>query len=477
MSAQTVLLNRKLDKMRSQYRDNVAAMDAMRNEFEKSLSDRLSEMQQEMKDKLSEHDESLRTEFESELEKYSAALNGELNKKIDEISAEYAKLKADNDEMRALMKKTEKELNDELAGITDRLGTREENMKNEARIRMEKVYDEFQEFSDRYPHEFFEPAAADALLMQMESVKADFKSGFYESCMASSSGIGFQIALITDRMKKNMEQWRRYFDQLESYTVLVSDFISSDEFSTVRSERFEKSLGEKSEREAETFDFWSYGKYSAALGEVKKHTDFIMMISSSPGNTRDEKIASFLRNEKKKGSVITFEDLQKRIDEVTELHRNICTMRISIHTGFVSSFERAADLSGKIVSWITGERCGEIISKGFRDRDIRNEYMIKAREAGKNITVEIFPVCPDRMTVVNSVGVYFEHTGSGTVENLKSTEENFLSGLKRLTGTVSVFSGSNCGGEFSDSSAAMESLKKTAAEKRRKELSVRRTVK
>lgn len=476
MSAQTVLLNRKLEKMRSQYRDNVAAMDAMRNDFEKNLSDRLSEMQQEMKEKLSEHDESLRTEFENELEKYSSALNRELNQKIDEINAEYAKLKADNDEMRALMKKTEKELNDELSGMTERLGSREENMKKEAQRRMENVYDEFQRFSDRYPHEFFEPAAADALLMQMESVKTDFSSGFYESCMASSSGIGFQIALIEDRMKKSMEQWMRYFDQLESYTMLVSDFISSDEFSTVKSERFEKPLEKASEREADTFDFWSYGRYTPAAEEVRKHAEFTEMINSSAGKTREEKISSFLKNERKKGSRITFEDLQKKIDEVTALHRDICTMRVNIHTGFVSSFERAADISRKITAWLSGERCGEIISKGFRDSDIRNEYIIKAREAGKNITVEIFPVCPDRMTVVNAVGVYFEHNGSGTVENLKSTEENFLNGLRAFTGSAAVFSESNCSGEFTDSAKAMENVKNRANEKRRKELSIRRTV-
>jgi len=477
MSAQTVLLNRKLEKMRSQYQNNVKSMDAMRSDYEKSLSEKLSQMQQEMKEKLTEHDESLRTEFENELEKYSSSLSEELNKKIDEISAEYAQLKAENDEMRAQMKKIEKELTDELTGMSDRLSSREENMKREARSRMEKVYDEFQSFSERYPHESFEPNAADALLMQMESVKVDFMSGFYEACMASSSGIGFQIAMIEDRVRKSMEQWVRYFDQLESYTELVNDFIASDDFTVIKNERFEKKLAEESSRDADTFDFWSDGQYSAALEDAKKHAEFTAQIGNSAGKTREEKITSFLKKQKKQGKIITFEELAARIDEVTALHKKICTMRVNIHTGFSASFERAAELSKKITAWIEGDRCGEIISKGFRDGDIRKEYVITAREPGKKITVEIFPVSPDRMTVVNAVGVYFEHNGSGTVENLKTTEENFLRALKQFTGSAAVISESSCSADFSDSVKAMESIKNRANEKRRKELSVRRMVK
>lgn len=477
MSTQTVLLNKKLDRMRSQYRENVAAMESIKIDFEKSISERLSDIQQEMRDKLSEHDDSLRSEFENELEKYSSALNEELNRKIDEISSGYAKLKADNEEMQAQMKKTEKELNDELSGISGRLSSREESMKKEAMTRMEKVYNEFQAFSEKYPHEFFEPAAADALLMQMESVKTDFRSGFYEACMASASGIGFQISLIEERMKNSLDQWIRYFDQLESFTVLVSDFISSEEFVKVKSERFEKSLCSTSEREADTFDFWSEGGYSPVAVEIKKHREFTDTVYSSDGSTREEKIVSFLKNERKKGTQITFDELQRRMDELTELHKKICTMRVNIHTGFISSFERGAELSPKIISWLTGERCGEIITKGYRDNDIRNEYIIKAGEPGKIITVEIFPVCPDRMTVVNAVGVYFEHNGSGTVDNLKITEENFITQLKQYTANLSVIYESNCEGKFSDTGAAMSSIKNRAEENRRKELSVRRKLK
>ncbi len=476
MSAQTVLLNRKLEKMRAQYRDNVVSMESMRSDYEKSLSERLSAMQQEMKEKLSEHDEQLRTELENELEKYSADLSAELNRRIDEINSEYARLKAENDEMRAQMKKTEKELSDELAGMSGRLSSREENMKREAQCRMEKVYDEFQKFSDRYPHESFEPNAADALLMQMESVKVDFSSGFYEACMASSSGIGFQIAMIEDRVRKSMEQWVRYFDQLESYTGLVNEFIASDDFTVIKNERFEKALLQESSREADTFDFWSDGQYSAALEDVHRHAEFTAQIRNSGGKTREEKITSFLKNQKKNGTVITFEELAARIDEVTELHKKICTMRVNIHTGFTASFERAADLSKKIISLIEGDRCGEIISKGFRDSDIRKEYVIEASEPGRKITVEIFPVCPDRMTVVNSIGIYFEHNGSGTVENLKKTEENFLNALKRISGDAAVISESNCSADFSAPEKAMENIKNRANEKRRKELSLRRRV-
>ena len=107
MSAKTVLLNRKLENLRTQYQNNIKSMDEMRSEYEKSLTDRLAAMQNEMQNKLSEHDEVLRTEYEKYLEEYSAALNKELNKKIDDISAGYAKLKEENDLMYARMKEIE----------------------------------------------------------------------------------------------------------------------------------------------------------------------------------------------------------------------------------------------------------------------------------------------------------------------------------------------------------------------------------
>ena len=112
------------------------------------------------------------------------------------------------------------------------------------------------------------------------------------------------------------------------------------------------------------------------------------------------------------------------------------------------------------------DRCCDIISKGFRDSDIRKEYIIEASEPGKKITVCIFPVCPDRITVINAVGVYFEHTGSGTPENLKATEKNFLNGLQSITGKLAVFSESNCETKFSDPSAAIDTLKNRAADQR-----------
>ena len=83
MSAQTVLLNRKLENMREQFKKNLTAMDEIRSDYEKSLNERLSEMQEEMKEKLADHDASLRGEFETELEKYTRTLNEELGKKID----------------------------------------------------------------------------------------------------------------------------------------------------------------------------------------------------------------------------------------------------------------------------------------------------------------------------------------------------------------------------------------------------------
>lgn len=476
MSAKTVLLNRKLENLRTQYQNNIKSMDEMRSEYEKSLTDRLAAMQNEMQNKLSEHDEVLRTEYEKYLEEYSAALNKELNKKIDDISAGYAKLKEENDLMYARMKEIEKEISGELKSMNLRMDSREQTMREEARRRMEKLYDEFQRFSSGYPHEFFEPSAADALLMQMESVKADFKSGFYESCMASSSGIGFQIALFEERMKKNLEQWVRYFTQLENYTLLVNDFLGSDDFSVVKCDSFEKRLSAESELEAERFDFWSGGRYSQMLKKAGEYADFTARVSSMPGDTREEKITSFLKRERKSGNAVDFEVLSSKIDEVTALHKEAAAMRVNIHTGFISSFERAADLSVKITAWISDERCGLITEKGFRDNDIRNEYTIKAEEAGKKITVEIFPVCPDNMTVVNAVGIYFEHNGSGTAENLKATEENFLSGIRRFTEGRILVSESNCSAETSDNDKVMALIRNRANEKRRKELTVRKTV-
>lgn len=474
MSAQTVLLNRKLENMREQFKKNLTAMDEIRSDYEKSLNARLSEMQEEMKEKLADHDASLRGEFETELEKYIRTLNEELGKKIDEISSEYAKLKAENDEMQALMKKTEKELAGEISGLSGKLEKREESMKNEARRRMEKVYDEFQKFTEKYPHESFEPGAADALLMQMESVKADFRAGFYESCMALSSGTGFQIALMDERMKKNMEQWVRYYSQLESYTSLVVDFIKSDEFRKIKSESFEKELLMTSEREADTFDFWCENRFTPAEKKAEDFAEFTRKISECTGNTREEKITSFLKSERRKGRSVSFEELSEKLDELSALHKDVCTMRSYIHTGFTASFERAADLSKRMINYMKSERCSDIISKGFRDGDIRKEYIIEASEPGKKITVCIFPVCPDRITVINAVGVYFEHTGSGTPENLKATEKNFLNGLQSITGKLAVFSESNCETKFPDPSAAIDTLKNRAADQRRKELSVKK---
>lgn len=472
MSAQTVILNRKLENMREQFKKNLTAMDEIRSEYEKSLNERLSEMQREMKEKLADHDASLRNEFETELEKYTTALNGELEKKIDEISSEYAKLKAENDEMQVLMKQTEKELAGEISGLSGKLEKRGENMKSEARRRMEKVYDEFQKFTEKYPHESFEPGAADALLMQMESVKADFRAGFYESCMALSSGTGFQIALMDERMKKNMEQWVRYYSQLESYTSLVNDFIASDEFRKIKTENFDKELFKDSDREADTFDFWCENRFSPAAEKAEGFAEFTKKISECTGKTREEKITSFLKSERRNGKSVSFEELSEKLDALTVLHKDICQVRLYIHTGFAASFERAAELSKKMINYIQTERCGNIISKGFRDNDIRKEYIIKASEPGKNITVCIFPVCPDRITVINAVGVYFEHTGSGTPENLKTTEKNFLSGLHSVTGTLPVLSESSCDTKFVDPSSAIDTLKNRADEQRRKEISL-----
>ena len=139
MSAQSVILGKRLEKLRTQYQDNVKSMDQMRTDYEKSVCIRLENMQKEMQKKLSEHDEDLRIEYEKELEKFSDELSRELETRIDAINREYVKLKNENDDMRAQMKLIEKELSDELHGISSRLDTREQTMKNEAQKRMEKA--------------------------------------------------------------------------------------------------------------------------------------------------------------------------------------------------------------------------------------------------------------------------------------------------------------------------------------------------
>lgn len=474
MSAQSVILGKRLDKLRTQYQDNVKSMDQMRADYEKSVSIRLENMQKEMQKKLSEYDEDLRIEYEKELEKFSEELSRELETRIDAINREYVKLKNENDDMRAQMKLIEKELSDELHGISSRLDVREQTMKNEAQKRMEKAYDDFQRFSVSYPHEFFEPNAADALLMQMESVKVDFRSGFYEACMASSSGIEFQIASLEDRMKKGLQQWTRYFNQLESYTLMADEYINSNDFSVISNDFFEKELLKKSERDADTFDYWSYNQYSEVVEQLQKHIDFIKHINDMPGESKENKITSFLKKERRKGSCITFEDLSEKINEITVIHKKICSMRVFIHTGFEASFQRATVLSKEIIRVLSEERQGEIIKKGFRDNDIRNEFTIVSKEPGKNITVQIFPVSPDRMSVVNAIGIFTEHTGSGTVDNLKITEEQIVNMIKSISSGTMIISANNRDEGVSDSEKAMNNIKKQADEKRKKELSSRR---
>lgn len=476
MSTQSVILNKKLEKLRKQYQSNVRSMDDMRADYETAVKKRLEALDHDMQQKLSDHDKNLRTEYEKEFTEYSERINAELDSKIEEINSEYLKLKNENDDMRIEMKRIESEMSEELHRISGKLENREQLMKNEAQQRMEKAYDDFHRFSVSYPHEFFEPNAADALLMQMESVKVDFRSGFYEACMASSSNIKFQIDMLEDRMKKNLEQWLRYFNRLEMYTVRVSEFLYSDEFAVIKSKNFEKRLTERSDREADTFDFWSYGEYKNAVFETEKYNEFINMVSVSAGSTKNEKVSSFLKSERKKGNNITFEELSAKIDEITELHKKVCSMRSYIHSGFTASYERAAELSGKIINILSGERCGDIVKKGFKDNDIRNEYTIISNEPGKRITVCIFPVSPDKITVVNSIGIYIEHTGSGTAENLKATEETIISAIKSVSDETFLIAESNCHSDFSDMGRVIDSMKIKAAEKRKKELSMKRTV-
>ncbi len=475
MSVETAMLNKKLESLRRQYQSNIENMDLMRSEYESSVNKKLEKTQQDMINTVIEHDNQLRTEYEKEFNSYSDKINNQLNEKIEEMNADYMRLKNENDNMHLQMLKIETELTSQLHNINKKITDKDTIQKNEAQKRMEKAYNQFHDFSVKYPHEFFEPNAANALLMQMESTKVDFNSGFYEACMANSSNIEFQLVLFEERIKKSLEQWSRYFNQLQSYTRQVSEFVTSADFRVIKNDYFEKELMVDSTRNTDTLDFWSFNEYHKMTEEISLLQNFSDSVFECDGNTKDEKIVNFLKKQRKNGINISFEELSEKTDRITELHKNACNMRIYIHSGFTASYMRASVIARKLIQILRDERNGYILKNEFKDNDIRNEFFIHSEESDKKISVVIFPVSPDKIYVVNCIGIYVEHVGCGTPENLKATEENIKSSIINIADNVSIIFESNCNQDISQENA-INIIKSKAIEKRKKELSMKRAV-
>ncbi len=476
MSTETVMINRKIERMRAQYQDNLRSMDEIRTEYEASVNRQLNSLQNDMREKISENNRKTYSEFENEFKLYTEQMNRQLNAKIEDINSSYLDLKKENDEMKEQLFRLENELSKNLHDISFKLDNSQMHRCNEASRRMEKAYDNFSHFSSEYPHEFFEPNAADALLMQMESTKIDFRSGFFEACMADSSNIEFQISMLEDRIKKELEHWIRYFNQYESNIAGLRQLISSEEFCIIKNERFEKELFENSDKQTDTFDFWSSDEYSKIKSSIMESGKLIDSVYECSGTTKEEKIIFFLKKENKRKNELSFELLSDKTDSLALLYKDAYNLMMYIHSGFTASYMRAAVIAPEIIKYLSEERSGHIVKKGFRDNDIRNEYIIMSKETGKNICVTIYPVCPEKINVINSIGIYIEHTGSGTIENLKETEDKLVSSVRTKFQDIITISASNCDTDVVNSGNAMESIKERIIEKRKKELSLKRMV-
>ncbi len=468
-----VILEQKLDRLKKQYKNNITNMEHMRKSYEDSVNRELVQMQKEMLEKISSHEDALKAEYDKEFKDYTDRMQRQLHSQIENINGEYASLKSENDKMRSEIEKLESQIISEIAVINKKVDDNKNLKESQARIRMEKVYDDFHNFSVRYPHEFFEPNASDALLMQMEQTKIDFRMGFYEACMANSSVMEFQIAVFEERIKKDFELWSRYFNQLESYTRNVNEFILSCDFRIIQCEYFEKELYASSEKETDTFDFWSENRYSDILSEIDMYKKIIDAVSDSKGETSEEKIVNFLKRTDSERSV-SLEELISKTQRLTQIHKNVCDLLVHIHTSFISSYKRAVIISKKIINMLLTERGAQVTEKGFKDSDIRNEYYIIAREAGRQMKISVFPVSPDNVSVVNSIGVYIEHIGSGTTENLRATEESLINSIKSVADDIYISYESN--NTFADCEQAIQTIKNVANEKRRKELLQRKRV-
>ncbi len=475
MGTETLMLNRKLDLLRAKYQTNMRLMQNIKDDHEQRVREELDKLRRDIRTQVSEHDEALKNEYSSAYEAYTENVDRILDSGIETLNNDYMKLKSENEKMLSEMEEVETEISDSLKALKADNAENEELKKSEASSRLEKAYNLFDELTQNYPHDVFEPNAANALLMQLESAKVDFHAGFYEACMANASNIEFQISRMKDRINNELNIRKRLFQKLENYEIVLSDMINSKEFSVIRNERFEKELYVQAEKESDTFDFWSYGKYSELSSQIKKYDELIAELHNSKGNTSEEKISDYLKTERKKGNAITVEKLIRDTETISHLNSEACKMMSYIHTGFEASVTRALDTAPAIVSYLK-ERGADIVNKGFKDNDIRKEYLISAEETSKEIFISIFPVSPDNTTVVNSVGIFIRHTGNGTAENLKAAENMIINEIKNVSeGTNVVFESSNSE-NTADTGQIMREIQLKAIEKRKKELSSKRMV-
>ena len=475
MGTETLVLNRKLDMLRAKYQTNMRLMENIRKDHEQKVNEELEKMRQNIRTQVSEHDEALRNEYQSAYENYTQNVDRMLDNGIEALNREYMTLRQENEKMLSEMESVETEISDSLNALNSGLSEKEALKKSEASSRLEKAYNSFDDLTRSCPHDFFEPNAANALLMQLESAKVDFHAGFYEACMANASNIEFQISRMKDRISDDLNIFKRLFQKLENYEIVLSEMIHSKEFSLIKNNSFEKELFEKSEKESDTFDFWCEGKYSELSSQIKKYDSLISDLHNSEGSTAEEKLSNYLKSERKKGTLITAEKLARDTEMISHLNSEACRLMSYIHTGFESSANRALKTAPSIINYLK-DRGADIQKSGFKDNDIRKEFIIFAEETSKEIYISIFPVSPDKKTVVNSIGIYIRHTGNGTPENLKASENSILNGIKEISEGINIISESSCSENISDTDHILEGIQLKAIEKRKKELSSKRLV-
>lgn len=475
MSTETLVLNRKLDMLRAKYLANMRLMENIKKDHEQQVNEELEKLRQDIRTKVSEHDDALKNEYQSAYENYTQKVDLMLDKSIESLNQEYMKLRTENENMLSEMEAVETEISDSLNDLKTDLAEKETLKKNEASVRLEKAYNSFDELTHLYPHDFFEPNAANALLMQLESAKVDFHAGFYEACMANASNIEFQISRMKDRISNDLNIWKRLYQKLENYEIILSEMIHSKEFSLIQNESFEKELFEKAEKESDTFDFWCEGKYSELSSQTEKYDSVISELHNSEGRSAEEKLSNYLKSERKKGNMITVEKLARDTEMISHLNSEACRLMSYIHTGFEASVTRALKTAPSIISCLKN-RGSDILKSGFKDKDIRKEFLIFAEETSKEIYISVFPVSPDKKTVVNSIGIFIRHTGNGTPENLKASEDSILNQIKEISDGIPVLSESSISEKFSDTEHVLEEIQIKAIEKRKKELSSKRLV-
>ncbi|MDO5560786.1 MAG: hypothetical protein Q4F95_14495 [Oscillospiraceae bacterium] len=470
MQEQTVNLNNKLRTLRSEYERNAAQMNRMRGAYEQKVNNRLESLREELGRIILEDEQKNRSSYEDEFRIYTQKVEAQLKESIAGSNIQYKKLVEENEKLRSEFEQLEKMLAARVSSIDEKMARGENTRKEEASKRMEQTYNCFAKFSASYPHEFFMPHIADALLMRMESSKSDFKRGFYEACMADSSEMMFNIAVLEDELNKKLEEYKRYFSQLEAGVLTLNEFLSSVQFRTIRNEYFEKELFENVSKQTDTLDFWSYGKYSEICEQAKEISVFVDKINSSPGADKTEKIRNVLKNAKSEEGM-SLESIEERIRTITSAHKTACNVMTYIHTSFTASYMRLIQTGRSIIKQLSSIRNCAIQFKGFENSDIRNDYIIEATEPGKEITVHIFAVSPDRITVENCIGMYIRHVGSGTRENLSDTETLIKKQIMEAAPGVPLFFESNCSMAQSETQKVFDAMRTQANEKRKKEIS------